>query len=252
MPPSTCCSGRRASRASARDDCSASAASARWIPAPSRCGRPRRRPGSSSRGRRASTPAPFGPWFSATRNAVCGPCAARWVHCSPPQSRPPPTISPARSCWSPCRRARGRAHPWSGRHVRPGRRGRSRLRAEGRQVSGTGCSPWRARSATRPVSTRPAVGQPRRARCAAAEPGCAGLARRLPEAHVVVCDDVLTTGATVREAQRALEAVGLGVARSPRSPQPAAAPAGPQPRRAVCVTPQPECGTRLSSRPPTD
>ena len=40
-------------------------------------------------------------------------------------------------------------------------------------------------------------------------PALAGLARGVRAAHLVICDDILTTGSTAREAQRALAAVGL-------------------------------------------
>ncbi|MCY7400870.1 MAG: ComF family protein [Nocardioides sp.] len=41
--------------------------------------------------------------------------------------------------------------------------------------------------------------------------GLRRLARRRARARVVICDDVVTTGSTLREAQRALQAVGLVV-----------------------------------------
>lgn len=46
----------------------------------------------------------------------------------------------------------------------------------------------------------------------APSPGLTRLARVARRAHVVVCDDVLTTGATAREAQRALADVGVEAA----------------------------------------
>lgn len=88
----------------------------------------------------------------------------------------------------------------------------ARLRREGYDVR-----------AVRLLRTRPGVvdqaglDAAARARNLAGSMACSSRAlRRLaalaPRARVVICDDVLTTGATAREAQRALETVGLHVA----------------------------------------
>ncbi len=42
-------------------------------------------------------------------------------------------------------------------------------------------------------------------------PALRRLASTRPRSRVVICDDVLTTGATLREAQRALESVGVSI-----------------------------------------
>ena len=167
-------------------------------PGPRRCSR---RPG-----RPPSTPTRSARWCSRTRSTGCSRSARRCPGCWPRRSTR--RVSTARWCWCRCRRG---PPPCAPAATTPPARSRPRRRG------------WCSATAVPLLRTRPGLqdqagldaGQ-RAANlagslhCPAA--GLRRLARRVPRARVVVCDDVITTGATAREAQRALESVGLEVA----------------------------------------
>ena len=147
---------------------------------------------------------------------LAAPLAACWLALSGPQ---PPT---RRCCWSRCRAGPARRGPAATTRCSPSyaaRRGWCRAR------------PWRRCCAPAAgCATRPAFGAAERAanlRRLAVVPS-AGLRRFAGRTgRVVVCDDVLTTGATAREAQRALAASGWTCAVAAVAATRGRRPAGP-------------------------
>ena len=180
------------------------------------------------------TPVPDGlvtPWVDGGVRR-CGASAGGGTQGPRPVGPPPGAGRPARA-GGPRRRRRPRpggaaaAGPGA---VAAGRRPSARLRGHrGARAPGRGPRTSRAdRSAVAPLLvSRGAADQAGLdaggrgpptwpARCTVPPPRSRASAAGGRRAHVVVCDDVLTTGSTAREAQRALEAVGPAARRGRR------------------------------------
>ena len=150
------------------------------------------------------TPTRCGRWWWRTRSAGCSRSGGRWADCSPKRPPPLPTRATVVLVPVPSRRtARARGHdPTYTMSAAAARH----LRAVGydavpHPVARPAAAWW-----TRPASTRATRDNLAGSCCARPRPSRLAGGGNGPD---VICDDVLTTGATAREAQRALESVGI-------------------------------------------